>query len=100
VRRLATDAADLIIDQRAETRATPEGFTEPTGSAIKLRVGTAPVGGAANERIIALLARVFGVNRSRVLIESGHSQRDRRLRIISPKRLPTVVSASLRAPPG
>ena len=48
---------------------------------IKARVSAVPEGGKANKALIALLARKFGVARSRISIISGETSRKKILRI-------------------
>ena len=85
------DGEDLVLNLRVQPRATPEGFAEAVGDAIKLRIKAAPVEGRANERLIAVLAREFGVGRSRFVIESGLTGRNKRVRVRSPARLPASM---------
>ncbi len=82
------DGNDLVLNLRVQPRATPEGFAEPVGDAIKLRIKAAPVDGKANLQIIALLAKQFGVRRRQVTIEAGTTQRNKRVRICAPTRFP------------
>lgn len=48
---------------------------------LKVRVSTAPTEGEANASLVALLARVAGVARSRVRIVSGQAARLKRVEI-------------------
>lgn len=86
------DGDDLILNLRVQPRATPEGLAETIGEAIKLRIKAPPVDGKANDRVVVLLAKLFGVGRSQVLIESGHTGRNKRVRIRSPNRLPAALN--------
>jgi uncharacterized protein len=45
------------------------------------RIKSPPVDGKANEELIALIARHFGVRKAQVTITSGASGRDKRIRI-------------------
>ena len=82
------DGDDLVLNLRVQPRATPEGLAEPVGDAVKLRIKAPPVDGKANDRVIALLAKLFGVGRRQVRIESGHTSRNKRVRILAPNKLP------------
>jgi uncharacterized protein (TIGR00251 family) len=51
------------------------------GDAIKIRIAAPPVEGAANEELIRFLAEHYGVKRRDVEIVSGHTSRNKRVRI-------------------
>jgi hypothetical protein len=53
---------------------------ERAGS-ILIRLAAPPVDGAANEALIAFLADTLGVPRRQISIVSGHTSRDKRVRI-------------------
>ena len=46
---------------------------------LEVRVAAAPADGAANEAVVALLARALGISRSEVSIISGHASRHERV---------------------
>jgi uncharacterized protein (TIGR00251 family) len=48
---------------------------------LKIRLTAPPVDGAANEALVKFLAGAFSVGRSQVEILSGHTSRDKRIRI-------------------
>ena len=82
------DGDDLVVQLRVQPRASRDGFAEVLGDSIKLRVTAPPVDGRANEHVIALLAKLCGVTRDAVSIESGLSGRNKRVRIRAPRTLP------------
>lgn len=47
------------------------------GSALKVRLGAAPVDGAANAALVELLATVLGVPRRAVQVVRGHTSRNK-----------------------
>ena len=49
--------------------------------ALEVRVAEAPADGAANEAVIRLLARAFGISRSELSIISGATSRHKRVAI-------------------
>ena len=51
------------------------------GSALKLRVAAPPADGRANEAVVALLAKTFGVKPAAVRIESGATSRIKRVKV-------------------
>jgi uncharacterized protein (TIGR00251 family) len=52
------------------------------GDALRVRVGAPPVGGRANEALVALVAEIFGVTRDRVEITGGESSRSKRVKVL------------------
>jgi uncharacterized protein (TIGR00251 family) len=48
------------------------------------------VDGKANNQLIAFLSKAFGVTKQAVQIESGELSRQKRVRIIAPKKIPDV----------
>ena len=48
---------------------------------LEVRVAAAPVGGAANSEVIALLAKLLGVAKGEVTIVGGDTSRHKRVRI-------------------
>lgn len=46
---------------------------------LEVRVAEAPADGAANDAVVKLLAKAFGLSRSEVSIVAGHSSRHKRV---------------------
>ncbi|HKM64913.1 MAG TPA: DUF167 domain-containing protein [Acidisphaera sp.] len=61
--RAGRDALDGVI-------ALPDGR-----SAVQIRLSAPPVEGAANEALVAFLARVLGLRKNAITIRSGHTSR-------------------------
>lgn len=73
------DAATLSV--RVQPRASKNGISlQPDGS-VKVRLTAPPVDGAANEALVRFLAETFSVARSSVGIVSGHTGRNKIVRI-------------------
>jgi uncharacterized protein YggU (UPF0235/DUF167 family) len=70
--RDAIDGIDVLADGRA---------------VLKARVRTAPVEGAANAALVALIATIAGVSRSAVGFVAGETARIKRLRIAGDPKL-------------
>jgi uncharacterized protein len=58
-----------------QPRARRPGVDGTHGAALRVRVGAAPVDGAANEAVVAVLAGALGVPKRNVTIVSGQSAR-------------------------
>jgi len=48
---------------------------------LEVRVAEAPADGAANDAVVALLAKALGISRSEVAITSGHASRHKRVAV-------------------
>lgn len=66
---------------RVVPRASRTEVAGEMDGAVKLRVSSPPVDGAANEEVVKFLAKTFGVPRSAVAIISGETSRTKLLRI-------------------
>ncbi len=84
---------DLIIDARIQPKASKDSFAEVLDKRIKIRITAPPVDGKANKHLIAFLAKQFKVAKSGVVILSGESGRNKRIRIIQPKQLPATIQS-------
>lgn len=83
---------DLILNIKVQPRASRDEFAETLGKAIKLRITAAPVDGKANQHLISLLAKTFKVTKKQIQILSGETGRDKRIKIIHPKKLPDCIT--------
>jgi uncharacterized protein (TIGR00251 family) len=74
-------AADVTLSVRIQPRASKNGFTRLTDGSLKIRLTAPPVDGAANEALIGYLSKVLAVSKSSIEIVSGHTAREKRIRI-------------------
>ncbi len=81
----------LELRIRAQPRARTSALVGPHGDSLRVRIAAPPVDGKANQVLIALLAREFGVARSRVEIRHGQVGRGKLVRIESPGRIPASL---------
>ena len=79
------------MEVRLLPRAGDNSVADCVNGRLRIRVTTAPVDNAANQRMIALLAKEFGVAKSRVRLLAGARNRDKRVAIEGPRRLPGWV---------
>ena len=84
------DGADLILDCHLQPKASKDEFAGLQGERLKIRLTAPPVDGKANAHLQAFLAKVFGVAKSQVILESGELNRHKRLRIRAPRSLPPI----------
>lgn len=77
-----TEKGDTIIfNVRVAPRASKSEVVGEHDGALKVRIASPPVDGAANEELIKLLAKSFGVSKSAVEITVGHSSKTKQVRI-------------------
>jgi uncharacterized protein len=71
----------IVLSVRVIPRAGRAGLGGTRDDAVLVRLGAAPVEGAANVELVATLAEAFGVSRRHVTIVSGARARHKRVRI-------------------
>ncbi|NOZ68527.1 MAG: YggU family protein [Deferribacteres bacterium] len=73
--------SDLIIKVKVEPRSSRPGIAGPYGDALKVRLSSPPVEGKANKELIEILSREFGIHKKDVEIVSGHSSRNKLVKL-------------------
>ncbi len=71
------------------------GFAED--GTLKVRVTAPPVGGAANEAVIALLAEALGVAKGKIEIVAGHTSTQKLVSVVglSPEQVDQRLQAAM-----
>jgi len=69
------------IDVRVTTRAVHDEIDGWVAGRLRIRVTAPPVDGRANEAVIRLLARTFGLRVASITIAAGASSRLKRIEI-------------------
>ena len=79
----ATDsrAPEAVLSLRIQPRASKNEVVVQADGSLKIRLTAPPVDGAANEALVAFLAKTIGVPKSQVEIVSGETSREKRIRI-------------------
>jgi uncharacterized protein (TIGR00251 family) len=77
----------LVLHLKLQPKASRDKLGEPLGDRLKVYVTAPPVEGAANERLIKLLARHCGVSKSSVRLVRGETAREKTVAIHAPRRL-------------
>jgi uncharacterized protein len=75
----AEPSATLSI--RIQPRASKNESLRMEGGGLKIRLTAPPVDGAANEALVKFLASELGVSKSQVEIVSGHTSREKIVRV-------------------
>ncbi len=74
-------AGAVTLSIRIQPRASKNEIVCREGGGLKIRLTAPPVDGAANEALIRFLADTLSVPKSQVEIVSGHTSRDKIVRI-------------------
>jgi uncharacterized protein len=78
-----TESADAItFDVQVVPRASKERLGPVLGERLKIQLTAPPVDGAANEALVALLARKLGTRRDQIQIIRGLTGRKKTVRIV------------------
>ncbi len=85
----------LIFDVRVVPRASKSEIVGDLDGALKIRIASPPVDGAANAELIKVLAKKFSVSKSAVEIVSGQTSKTKQIKIIggNASNLPDIKSA-------
>lgn len=87
------DGSDLILELRVQPRATSNQFSGLFGERLRVRLNAPPVDGRANAALVAFLSEAFSVPKSRIDIERGHGERNKRVRIRGGANIPPALAA-------
>ncbi|KJJ98273.1 hypothetical protein UB43_16430 [Pseudomonas sp. 21] len=90
------DGEDLILDCHLQPKASRDEFAGLHGERLKIRLTAPPVEGKANAHLLAFLGKAFGVPKSAVKLESGELNRQKRVRIPHPTKIPTELGIAAR----
>ena len=71
----------MDLEVRVIPRAGRAGFGGLRGGALLVRLAAAPVGGAANDELIALIAKALRIPKRDITIVAGERGRSKRIRI-------------------
>jgi uncharacterized protein len=71
----------IIFNVRVVPRASKSEIVGELGGALKVRIASPPVDGAANAELIKVLAKTFGVSKSEVEIISGQTSKLKQIKI-------------------
>jgi hypothetical protein len=81
---------------RVQPKASSDEIVGPCanalgGESLKVRITAPPVDGKANAHLVKVLAKAFGVAKSRVSVVAGDSGRQKRVQVNGPTRLPLSI---------
>ena len=84
----------LILRIKVQPRASKDEIAEILGDSLKIRITAPPIDGKANQHLLAYLARLFKVAKSKITLISGETGREKRVRIDNPQQLPAIIKRS------
>jgi uncharacterized protein (TIGR00251 family) len=87
----------IDVEMRVVARAGRSGFAGLRDGAVLVRLAAAPVDGAANEELIALIARRLKVPKRDVAIVAGERARTKRIRVAGMNRAQLIDRLVARA---
>jgi uncharacterized protein len=71
----------IIIEVKVDPRSSKNEIVGAVEKVIRIKLTAAPVGGAANEKLVELLAKKFQIRKSDVLIIKGESSRHKLIKL-------------------
>jgi uncharacterized protein (TIGR00251 family) len=71
----------IIIEVKVAPRSSKMGIVGVMDNMLKVKLTAPPVGGAANEQLIELLAKKYGVKKSDIIILRGETSRKKTVKI-------------------
>jgi uncharacterized protein (TIGR00251 family) len=71
----------ITLKIKVDPRSSRRGISGVIGDTLKVKVNSPPVGGAANEELIAILSEKFCIRKSSIKIIRGHSSREKVIEI-------------------
>jgi len=74
-------ADGVLISVKLQPRASANEIGEPLGNELRIKVTAPPVGSAANEALIRLLAEKLGCPKSRVELIRGQTSRHKTIKV-------------------
>ncbi len=84
----------LIVRIKVQPRASKDEIAEILGDCLKIRITAPPIDGKANQHLLAYLAKLFKVAKSRITLLSGETGREKRVCIDDPQQLPDIIKRS------
>lgn len=81
----------VILRLRVQPGAKRTEVIGAHGDALKVRLAAPPVDGSANAMLISFLAQVFDVPARNVVILTGRTSRDKRVRVDAPRQRPDLT---------
>jgi uncharacterized protein (TIGR00251 family) len=85
--KLTEADGSVTFDVRVVPRSSRSEIVGEHNGALKVRIASPPVDGAANAELIKLLAKKFGIPKSDVEIVAGETSKSKRIKIANLSQL-------------
>ena len=85
---------DLLLSLYVQPNAKKDEFIGEYGDNPKIRITALPIDNKANKHLVKSLAKIFAVPTSHVKLLKGENQRTKRVKILSPTKLPDLIKTS------
>jgi uncharacterized protein (TIGR00251 family) len=72
-----SERGTVTFSVRVQPRASKKGVEGIRDGALRVRLTAPPAEGAANEQLVEVLSKEFGIKKSAIKIVKGHSSRDK-----------------------
>lgn len=79
---LSEKSNEIILSIHAQPGAKRSNIVGLYGDKLKISIATPPVDGKANKALIAYIAKVLGIPKSKIELISGECSREKRIRIL------------------
>jgi uncharacterized protein len=89
---------DVLLRLRIQPRSSREGIVGVHGDRLRVRVSAPPVEGAANARLIEVLAKALDLPRGALRLAHGERSRDKEVLIAGAAARLAEISSKLCAP--
>lgn len=87
--------SDLLLSVTVQANASKDGWIRQQGGRWMVKIRAAASENRANQRLVHFLAEQFSVRQRHVILEQGARSRHKRLRVIAPRQLPSVLLIQL-----
>lgn len=85
-----SESGAIIFYVRVVPRASKSEIIGEHDGALKIRIASPPVDGAANAELIKLLAKTFGVSKNSVEILNGHTSKLKQVKIFGANHVSVI----------
>jgi uncharacterized protein (TIGR00251 family) len=87
----ANSRNELIFKVKVEPRSSKSGIIGSYGDALKVKLTASPVEGKANKELTEILSKEFGIAKKNVEILSGHSSKNKIVKLLGVNSLPAKI---------
>lgn len=89
--QITTTKRGIAFRVRVESKSSRRGIAGFVGDAMKVKVHSPPVGGAANAELTEILAEAFQVRKSAIRILSGRASKDKIVEVENLRAFPSEM---------